>query len=52
MCKLNKSGKEWAYQEREILRGKYQLLRSGDVESVEKELKRFRDTVMECTNDV
>ena len=47
---LNKIVKERAYQE--SLRGKYEELKSGDVESVETEWKMFRGTVSECTNDV
>ena len=27
-------------------------MKCGEVESVEKELEKFRDIVMECTNDV
>ena len=34
------------------MREKYEVLRGGDVESVEKEWEMFRDIVMECTNDV
>ena len=43
-----------AYQERayqETLRGKYEVWRGGEVESVEKEWEKIRDIVMECTND-
>ena len=39
-----------AYQE--SLRGKYEAWRDEEVESVEKEWEKFRDIVMECTNDV
>ena len=39
-----------AYQE--SLRGKYEVWRGGEVESVEKECGKFRDIVMECINDV
>ena len=49
MSELNHSVKERAYQE--SLRGKYEVWRGGEVESVEKE-EKFRDIVMECTNDV
>ena len=28
------------------------MWRGGEVESVEKEWEKFRDMVMECTNDV
>ena len=30
----------------------YEVWRCGEVESVEKEWEKFRDIVMECTNDV
>ena len=33
------------------MRGKYEVWRGGEVESVE-EWEKFRDMVMECTNDV
>ena len=46
----NHSDKERAYQE--SLRGKYEVWRGGEVESVEKEWEKFRDIVMECTIDV
>ena len=36
----------------ESLRGKYEVWRGGKVESVEKEWEKFRDIVMERTNDV
>ena len=47
---LNNKVKERAYQE--SLRGKYEVWKFGEVESVEKEWEKFRDIVMECTNDV
>ena len=50
VSELNNSVKERAYPE--IFRGKYELWRGGEVESVEKEWEKFRDIVMECTNDV
>ena len=50
VSELNRSVKERAYQE--SLRGKYEVWRGGEVESVEKEWETFRDIVMECTNDV
>ena len=34
------------------MRGKYEVWRGGEVESVENEGEKFRDIVMECTNDV
>ena len=34
------------------MRGKYKVWRGGEIESVEKEWEKFRDMVMECTNDV
>ena len=46
----NHSIKEMAYQE--SLRGKYEVWRGEEVESVEKEWEKFRDMVMEYTNDV
>ena len=46
----NNSVKERAYQE--SLRGKYEVWRGGKVESAEKEWERFRDIVMEYTNDI
>ena len=49
VIELDNSVKERAYQE--SLRGKYEV-RGGEVESVERECKMFRDIVMECTNDV
>ena len=42
--------KKRAYQE--SLPGRYEVWRGGEVESVEKEWEKFRDIVMECTNDV
>ena len=50
VSELNHSVKERAYQE--SLRGKYEVWRGGEIESVEKEWEKFRDMVMECTNDV
>ena len=50
VSELNHSVKEREYQE--SLRGKYEVWRGGEVESVEKEWEKFRDMVMECTNDV
>ena len=47
VSELNNSVKERAYQE--SLRGKYEVWRVGDVESVEKKWETFRDIVMECT---
>ena len=47
---LNHSVKERAYQE--SLRGKYEVWRGGEVESVETEWEKFSDMVMECTNNV
>ena len=47
VSELNHSVKETAYQE--SLRVKYGVCRGGEVESVEKELEKFRDMVMECT---
>ena len=49
VSELNHSVKERVYQE--SLRGKYEVWRGGKVESVE-EWEKFRDMVMECTNDV
>ena len=49
MSELNNRVKERAYQE--SLRLKYVVWRGGEVESVE-EWEKFRDIVMECTNDV
>ena len=46
VSELNHSVKETAYQESLLV--KYEVCRGGEVESVEK----FRDMVMECTNDV
>ena len=50
VSELNNRVIEMAYQE--SLRLKYEVLRRGEVESVEKEWEKFRDIVMECTNDV
>ena len=50
VSELKNSVKERAYQE--SLRGKYEVWRGGDVESVEKVWEKFRDIVMECTNDI
>ena len=50
VSELNHSIKERAYQE--SLRGKYEVWRGGEVESLEKEWEKFRDMVMERTNDV
>ena len=50
VSELNNSVKETAYQE--SLRGKYEVWRGGEVESVEREWEKFRDIVMECINDV
>ena len=50
MSELNHNVKEIAYQE--SLRVKYEVCRGGEVESVEKEWEKFRDMVMERTNDV
>ena len=50
VSELNHSVKERTYQE--SLRGKYEVWRGGEVESVEKEWEKFRDMAMECTNDV
>ena len=46
----NHSVNERAYQE--SLCVKYEMCRGREVESVEKEWEKFRDMVMECTNDV
>ena len=50
VSELNHSVKERAYQE--SLHEKYEVWRGGEVESVEKEWEKFRDLVMDCTNDV
>ena len=50
VSELNHSVEERAYQE--SLHGKYEVWRGGEAESVEKEWEKFRDMVMECTNDV
>ena len=49
VSELNHSVKERSYQE--SLHGKYEVWRGGEVESVE-EWEKFRDMVMEYTNDV
>ena len=49
VSELNNSVNERTYQE--SLSGKYEVWRGKKVESVEKELEKFRDIVMECTND-
>ena len=46
----NNSVKESVYQDSS--RGQNELWRSGEVESVEKGWEKFRDIVLECTNDV
>ena len=48
VSELNHSVKERAYQE--SLRGKYEVWRGGEVENVE-EWEKFRDILMDCTND-
>ena len=50
VSELNNSVKERSYQE--SLREKYEVWRGGEVASVEREWEKFRDIVMECTNDV
>ena len=50
VSELNNRVKENAYQE--SFYGKYEMWRGGEVESVEKKWEKFRDIVMECTNDV
>ena len=50
VCELNHSVKDRSYQEG--LRGKYEVWRGGEVESVEKQWEKFRDIVMECNNEV
>ena len=50
VSELNNIVKERAYQE--SLCGKYEVWRGGEVESVEQEWEKFRDIVMECTNDI
>ena len=47
---LNNRVKEMAYQE--SLRGKCEVRRGGEVATVEKEWEKFRDIVMQGTNDV
>ena len=44
VSELNHSVKERAYR--------VENMKCGEVESVEKEWEKFRDMVMECTNDV
>ena len=50
VSELNNKGNERAYQE--SLRGKCEVWRGGEVESVEKDSEKFTDIIMECTNDV
>ena len=50
VSELNNSVKERECQE--SLYGKYEVGRSGEVKSVEKEWEKVRDIVMECTNDM
>ena len=50
VSELNNIVKQRAYQE--SLCGKYKVWRGGEVESVQKEWEKFRDIVMEYTNDV
>ena len=50
VSELNHSVKEMAYQE--SLCVKYEVCRGGEVKCVEKDWEKFRDMVMECTNDV
>ena len=50
VSELNPGVKERAFQER--LHGKYEVWSGEEVESVEMEWEKFRDIVMECTNDV
>ena len=50
MWLYNNSVEEMAYKE--SLHEKYEVWRGGKVESLEKELEKFRDIVLECTNDV
>ena len=47
---FHNSVRERAYQEN--LPDKFEVWRGGEVESVEKEWEKFRDIVLECTNDV
>ena len=49
VSELNKR-KERAYKE--TLRGKYEVMRGGDVDSVETKWEMFRDIVKECANGV
>ena len=48
VSELNKNVKERPYQE--SLRGKYEESRGRDVESVENELKKFREILKDCNN--
>ena len=50
VSELNNIVKEKAYKK--SLCGKYEEWRGGEVESVEKEWEKFRDIILECTNDV
>ena len=50
VSELNNRVKEGVYQE--SLHGKCEGWRGGEVGSVEKEWEKFRDIVMECTNDI
>ena len=50
VSELNHGVKQRVYQER--LRGKYEVWRGEEVESVEKEWENFRDIVSKCTNDL
>ena len=50
VSELNHSVKERSYQE--SLHLKYEVWRGGEVGTVQKEWEKFRDIVMECTNDV
>ena len=47
---LNNGATERGYEE--SFRRKYEVWRGGKVESAEKELEKFREVVVECTNDV
>ena len=49
VSELNNKVKERACQS---LCGKYEVWRGGEVEIVEKEWEKFREIVIECTNDV
>ena len=50
VSELNNSVKERPH--RESLRGQYEVWRGGEVKSVEKEWKKFRDIVMEFNNEL